>query len=1043
MQRTALLLLSIVFLTNSIAAQPKDKPKWAPSPHVAATEPLSPEQQIKKMKLPPGFEIQLVAADPDIRKPINIAFDAAGRLWVTESIEYPFAAKEGQGRDTVKILEDFGPDGRARKITTFADKLNIPIGVLPDIDGKGALVYSIPSIQHMRDIDGDGKADKREVYYSGFGSKDTHGMTGEFLRGFDGWIYACHGFANTSNVKSKDGSSSLSMTSGNTYRFKPDGSRIEKFTTGQVNPFGIAIDPLGNLYTADCHSRPLTMLMRGAWYESFSRPHDGLGFAPQLNTFNGHSTALCGIAYYAADQFPTQYHNKLFLGDVVLNRVNAYKLEWTGKPQFPAIFNPKEKMAVMEDFITSQDPWFRPVDIKLGPDGCLYIADFYTRIIGHYEIDLKHPGRDNTKGRIWRVVWRGEQKNENPRPVIDLTKADVPTLVEKLANPNLMVRLHAADQLVERGGNDAVERLQKILAPFFESGDSARKAHALWILERMGKLDDKTLEIAVTRVGKNLEVRTHGLRILAEKKNWTPDYTRMIAKGVFSDVRSPKLTRIAIEALAAHPHPDHVEALLSISRSYFDSGDPHAKYAWRYALREQLREPSVWEKFDMAKVDYTTSHYMVEICKALTHEPAAAFVKGHIERTKSPAADLYRHAVRYGKDDATEWAIRHADKQYYVLPDRESPELPQLAAILKAIVQANQERGRKLSEAERTALAGTVQRMLGSKLSRPNNREMFAAAAELAGTLKLESTLQKLIELARSAGNDVQLCKASVAAAVAINPLEAAKQLQDILFDRPFLSSPAARDTITSTLASLDVPEAYQVLLRMLEKAPAPMQTTIALGMSSSAQGGDRLLKAIEAGKASPRLLQDKAIEIRLVSAKVANVKDRLQKLTQGLPPADARMQELIAAQSKAFSSSQRDVELGQKVFQKSCANCHQVNNQGAKIGPQLDGIGVRGLERLLEDLLDPNRNVDQAFRTTQIVTKKGQTFTGLFLREEGAIVILGDKDGKEIRIEKALIDERNVIPLSPMPSNFVETIGAGDFNHLLAYLLAQRGKEK
>src|SRR5207253_2333265 len=134
-------VLSLVFITSSITAQQKEKPKWPPSQHVAATDPLRPEEQKKKIKLPPGFELQLVAADPDIRKPININFDAAGRLWVTETIEYPFAAKPGEERDAVKILEDFGPDGKARKITTFADKLNIPIGVIPT--SKGALVYSI------------------------------------------------------------------------------------------------------------------------------------------------------------------------------------------------------------------------------------------------------------------------------------------------------------------------------------------------------------------------------------------------------------------------------------------------------------------------------------------------------------------------------------------------------------------------------------------------------------------------------------------------------------------------------------------------------------------------------------------------------------------------------------------------------------------------------------------------------------------------------------------------------------------------------------
>ncbi len=133
-----LYVLLILLCAAPLSAQQKEKPKWPPSPHIASTDPLRPEEQVKKIKLPPGFELQLVAADPDIRKPININFDAAGRLWLTETIEYPFAAKDGQGRDAVKILEDFGPDGKARKITTFADKLNIPIGVIPDTAGKGA-----------------------------------------------------------------------------------------------------------------------------------------------------------------------------------------------------------------------------------------------------------------------------------------------------------------------------------------------------------------------------------------------------------------------------------------------------------------------------------------------------------------------------------------------------------------------------------------------------------------------------------------------------------------------------------------------------------------------------------------------------------------------------------------------------------------------------------------------------------------------------------------------------------------------------------------
>lgn len=252
--------------------------------HIAKTGPRTPDEERRLFRLPPGYEVQLVASEPDIHKPMNIAFDARGRLWVTESVEYPFPVPDDKkGRDSVKILEDFGPDGKARKITTYAGGLNIPIGLLPLHDG--AMVYSIPNIWRLHD---DGK---REVFLGPFGHRDTHGMTNAFTWGFDGWIYATHGFANDTTIRGKDGQA-ITMNSGNTYRMRPDGSHVEQFTWGQVNPFGLAFDPLGNLYSADCHTKPIMCLLRGGHYDSFGKPHDGLGYAPDMIDRYDDSTAV-------------------------------------------------------------------------------------------------------------------------------------------------------------------------------------------------------------------------------------------------------------------------------------------------------------------------------------------------------------------------------------------------------------------------------------------------------------------------------------------------------------------------------------------------------------------------------------------------------------------------------------------------------------------------------------------------------------------------------------------------------------------------------
>ena len=219
------------------------------APGVAPTEALRPEEQRTMFHLPPGFEIQLVVSDPDIGQPMNLSFDVRGRLWITHSIEYPYPAKgdveprsrfPGQGthepRDRLTIVEGIRADGRPTKIIHFAEGLNIPIGNTPLGDGSAALVFSIPSIDRVVDTNADDRADRRDSVYGTFGNIDTHGMANSFRPWIDGWIYGCHGFANTSVVKDASGRVT-NMNSGNTYRFRADGSYFEQVTWGQVNPF--------------------------------------------------------------------------------------------------------------------------------------------------------------------------------------------------------------------------------------------------------------------------------------------------------------------------------------------------------------------------------------------------------------------------------------------------------------------------------------------------------------------------------------------------------------------------------------------------------------------------------------------------------------------------------------------------------------------------------------------------------------------------------------------------------------------------------------
>lgn len=1034
---TVLVILASAACLHGQQRNPRD-------PNIAHTDALTPAEEAKKFHLPPGFAMQLVAAEPTIKKPINIAFDARGRLWVTGSEEYPFPApKDRKPKDKVVILEDFGPDGLARKSTVFADGLNIPIGVLPMPDCKSALVYSIPNIWMLTDTDGDGKADKKEAMYTGFGTQDTHGMTGEFVWGFDGWVYCCHGFFNTSHVKAANPPSpplgkggmggSIKMHSGNTYRIKPDGSRIEQYTWGQVNPFGLCFDPLGNLYSTDCHTRPLYQLLKGAYYPSFGKPHDGLGFGPEMVTHDHGSTAIAGIAYYAADHYPKEFHDNLFVGNVVTNRINRDRIEWHGSTP---------KGIEMPDLVKSDDPWFRPVDIKLGPDGALYVADFYTRIIGHYEVPLNHPLRDFDKGRIWRIVYVGEDGASALRPVRDLTKATLSELVTELGNPNLSVRMMAANQLVPVSTPAA----QVALPTIVEKGTTLQKIHGMWVLERSIEnaviLDNELLKKCLD--DKDKSVRIHALKIISERPrpidppNFTlkqppPKIWPWVVETSYKDAE-PFVQRAAAEALGNIRDGTSMQALIDLQKKIVPS-DTHLAHVIRIGLRNQLRDDPQFLDFITFKAanmeKYMGIEPLADVCLAIPSRESASFLLHHGLKNSIPLAQFQsrvHHISRHATDEMRVTLLK-------TLRELTSIDESRTVPAIRAIIQGTQERGGQLKVDERRWAQDTVVRLLDSNASKP-----LQDGIDLAGAMRLFEAQPALLGISKNPERPEAQRKSAIAALVAIEPRKHVEPLARLLLDDK--ETIGVREQIASSLAGVNQAEAYTALVQAFEKAPARLQTTIALGMAGSPQGTHKLLDAVAAGKASARLLQDRAIELKLRQSRVGNLDARLAKLTKGLPAADQKALELIAQRRQGFASAQTDVNIGRMLFEKNCANCHILANKGAKIGPQLDGIGIRGLERLLEDILDPSRNVDQAFRSTTLELDNGQFVTGLLLREEGKVLVLADNMGKEVRVEGSKVANRTVGQLSPMPANFAEQITERDFHHLMAYLLEQRVKQ-
>ncbi len=1062
--------------------------------------PSSPAKELVQFHVPPGFEVQLVAAEPEIQKPINLNFDSAGRLWATGSALYPWPARTDlngtpipdfdktwhgmtetfrvgdrapepirAGRDTVRILSDFAADGRARKIVTFADTLNIPTGIQPlprkpGARGDTAILFSIPNIWRAEDTDGDGRADQFEPLYTGFGFTDTHGMASNFLYWIDGWIYGCHGFRNHSEVRDRAGRVTV-FDSGNTYRFRPDGSAIEYYTHGQTNPFGLTVDPLGNFYTADSHSKPVMMLIRGGYYAGIGKQHDGLGFAPTITNDDHGSSAIAGIAYYADDKFPEEFRGNLFNGNPVTRRINRDRLEWHGSTP---------RAIRMPDFLTCDDPWFRPVQVKLGPDGALWIADFYNPIIGHYEVPLTHPGRDHAHGRIWRVVWRGEdaragtpgstrvprvgegvppsrtseddrtvntrseaedaqevRRRETPRPtretrvLPDLTPLDAAALVEKLADPNLIVRTLGTHELVERVGGDAMPPLRNAIKPFpFGVNETAaQRAHALIAFIRIAGpkigMDDYELFSTPRFSGEEIS-RIYALKFTAEEHQWfDPDF-ESISHALLHD-SSQLVSRAAWELMARWP----TESILGNPIGYLrglDTDDTCLVYQAKVALRDYLKLPNALEDLEQSK--FPAAHSSDLIFDALLAVPtpeSAEFILSQLHRIKldgSRAGEFLQHVVLHLPE-------KKLGELSAVLDLFENAPASQRLNIADHLNQAGRQRDVKLPD----DLAAWSQRVMLEALGSTDAKLLDSAIAAVRDA-KMDGKFEPLQKIMfDTKGNGARRAAA----------LEALMNLPDAnAVAAKALSEPSPMALRKKAAELLGQKGDTATLLAALPNAPSELSTVIAAALVKTDAGCAQLLDLIEAGKASATLLRPRLIAF-LLAGREGGLQVRATLLTKDLPPEDARLDFAIAQRAASFAKAKPDAAHGAQIFQQQCAVCHRFRNEGGNVGPNLDGVAARGVQRLVEDILDPNRNVDPAFRQTTIETRDGQFFVGGNVREQDGAVMLTDVAAKEIRVPLASIKTRTPSRFSLMPTAFETQLPAADLLDLLGYLLAPK----
>lgn len=535
--------------------------KRNPAPKVQQS--LSPHESMSLMQVPVGFELQLFAAEPDVVNPIYMNWDERGRLWVIETVDYPNVIKKDDiGDDRIKILEDTDGDGKADKFTIFAEKLNIPTSFT--FSDGGIIVSQAPSFLFLKDTNGDDKADVRATMLTGWGKSDTHAQASNLRYGLDNMIWGVVGYSGFYGKVDKD---SIRFSSG-VYRFKPNGKNLEYLSTTTNNTWGLGFSEDFDVFIStanNLHSGFLGMPKRyfdkvkinETGVEKISS-HYGMHVATknlrQVDVHGGF-TAAAGHSLYTARSFPKEYWNRV-----------AFVTEPTGRLVHKNILR-QQGSGFREDgdgwnMLVSADEWAGPIQAEVGPDGALWITDWYDFIIQHNPTPTEassglkaengegnayvNPLRDHERGRIYRLAYKGnDQKN-----TLSLNKNNAQGLISALSHNNMFWRTTAQRLLVENKDKSVLPELYKIVQneKLDEIGLNAPAIHALWTMHGLNALDGTNKEALAVAV-KALNHPAGGVRKAAVEvlPKTTATFQELSRQGLFTD----KDLRVRLAAVLA------------------------------------------------------------------------------------------------------------------------------------------------------------------------------------------------------------------------------------------------------------------------------------------------------------------------------------------------------------------------------------------------------------------------------------------------------------------------------------------------------------
>ncbi len=950
---------------------------------------LSPEETVRRFQIADGFDIHLFAGEPDLVNPIAFTVDAKGRLWVVECFEYPKRTPKGKmPRDRIRILEDTDGDGKCDKSTVWAEGKDFPVrfdlasGI--EVGHGGVFLGAPPYLWFLEDTNSDGKCDRHEILLEGFGSQDTHETLNTFQWGPDGHLYGLHGVFTQSVVKPAGGDGEVTRMNAAVWRYDVKTRQFEVFAEGTSNPWGMDFrNSDGQTILCCCVIPHLFHMSPGGIYKRQAGGSINPFAYSYLNEICDHTFHKeSGWAHAGLVSLDTPFMPKEFRSSVIFGSIHGCSIKQN-------VLTPRGSTYLAEradDFLVSGDKNFRPINLKWGPGGCLYLSDWHDQNPCH---QARPESWDYERGRIYVI----RPKGQKPVKAQDLTHFSGQQLADALVTGDPYARRTALRLLAERGPevSDAVRKqLQNLFT--LPSADTPDRLAGLWGLQAAGgaealaALQQGLLE--ESPVLRSWAVRFIGEHPAGSEEAWLKRLTDLAGKDPAPMVRR----ELASAALRLANQADLLPVLHNLMQRKEDKDDP---------VIPQL----VWLGYEqeLAAAGRDELDWMA------TNAPGNPLITGYmVPRTM-------RRLVATGK-----------------------PE--DLAACLAFIGRVTD------TEVRKQALGGLVVALENRQLDAPaewrtvrkalaqeTDADIRRALSRLAVNFRDAQAIRRAIAALKNSDTSLSAKRDAITDLALVHPAEALPVLKKLIANGK--APLPLRIAAVQALSGYEQPKLAKDILKHWKAYPSELRNATILVLASRKPWAQQLLEAIAAEQVARTDLTDNAV-LRMRAFRDKDLNAQVEKTWGRIRETPEQLLAVIAKMRTKLDEAPGSFARGKKIFQQHCGKCHQFDSAGHQVGPQLDGA-ERSIEYMLANVLDPNRVIGRPYFVRTLALLNGRIETGLLVEETDQYIKLKGENAVVKTFPRDDIDEVIVNEKSVMPEGLGYSMTTQDFRDLIRYAMA------